>query len=809
MNRLFLICIAVFLSLSIPSFASGFGGDVAPLVDASCIQCHGAETETPLNLTTLGHDLSDRETFKTWEKIYERVRNREMPPRSEPRPKRAIVEGALGSLKVALVDANLAARGGQRTPLRRMTRLEYSYTIQDLLSIDEAVASALGRTLPAEADSGGFDTIAANQNMSALHVRSYLRAADEALDAALRIGPAPKSMWRKIDYKKSTNLHYMAITKNLGLSLVKELDDAYVAFIENGSTFTFHSSSEGYQVPTPGRYHVAFEAYPYQATSTIGLAVYKGKLGGGAASLNELLGAFDLVDDETLTFELTPYLRPGDLVSPVPFDLNRVGNPDKDGNIQNGYELEDYKGEGLALKSLSIEGPLYDEWPPASTRNTLVGVDFTDDGEILLTDEPYEHIIEIVDAFALRAFRRPLMDNESEAYASLAKPLLDEGRPFIEAVRVPLRAILSAPAFLYQTGEGDSLSDYAFASRLSYFLWRSMPDTELLAAAHFGLLADPEVLARQVNRMLDDPKSERFVKDFGGQAFRLYELKATAPDAGLYPEYDDRLGRAMALETEMFLSELVAENHEIGKLIDSDFTFVNRRLAKHYDLPDVLGQEMRKVRLPDDSPRGGLLTQASIHKITANGTTTSPIPRGNFVLANLLGQPAPPPPAGVEALEPDTRGTTTIREQLDAHRTDPVCASCHMTIDPPGFALESFNPIGGYRKNYRIAGKSRRYGDFVVPGPYKKGLEVDASGVTSDGDIFSGIQEYKEILLRTETEQVARNFASKLLVFATGAEIEFADRDSVEEIVSKGRDTDYPIRSMIHHVVQSDLFGRP
>ena len=223
-------------------------------------------------------------------------------------------------------------------------------------------------------------------------------------------------------------------------------------------------------------------------------------------------------------------------------------------------------------------------------------------------------------------------------------------------------------------------------------------------------------------------------------------------------------------------------------------------------MPGVDGQQMRKVSLPADSPRGGLLTQAAIHKVTSNGTTTSPIPRGNFVLANLLGQPAPPPPAGVSALEPDTRGTTTIREQLDAHRSSPVCANCHRTIDPPGFALESFDPIGGFRTRYRVPGGMMTFGGNTSPAPYKQGAPVDASGVTPGGDAFSDIEEYKALLLDREIEQVARHLASQLIVFATGAEIEFADRDGVEHMLAELGDREYPIRAMIHQVVTSDLF---
>ena len=352
------------------------------------------------------------------------------------------------------------------------------------------------------------------------------------------------------------------------------------------------------------------------------------------------------------------------------------------------------------------------------------------------------------------------------------------------------------------------LNDFALASRLSYFVWRSMPDAELFDVARKGRLSDLMTLAQQVDRMLDDAKSQRFIKDFVGQAFRLYELKATTPDRGLYPEFDERLGQAMVRETELFLGELIAENHGVANLIDADFTFLNRRLAEHYAITGVEGQQMRKVTLPNGSRRGGLLTQASILKITANGTTTSPVPRGNFVLANLLGRPAPPPPPGIGNLEPDTRGTKTIRQQLDAHRNSRECASCHRKIDPPGFALESFDPIGGFRTHYRVSGGEVKRGVFTVAAPFRLGRPVDPSGVTSEGDTFSGIGEYKQILLRNEVDQVARHLAARLLVFSTGAEIEFADRDAVERIVARGRKQGHPITTMIHEVVHSDLFRR-
>ncbi|MDA1094911.1 MAG: DUF1592 domain-containing protein [Acidobacteria bacterium] len=780
--------------------------DVAPLVETSCLRCHGARTVTPLNLERLGFDLTDHDTFQSWQRVFERVDAGDMPPRGAPRPDATVVKTALASLERALVDANLAARDGQRTPLRRLTRLEYGYTIQDLLHVDEAVGAELATLLPAEADSGGFDTVAVNQSMSPLHVRSYLEAADRALDAALVVGPPPAVQDRRLDYATSKYLASMVDCDFLACGAIMPADGGYVTVSNVASTFMFHSMAEGFGVAYPGRYRVSVDAQRYQADSPVTLTLYRGSRPGAAASLDELIGELDLVGDETGTLTVTPFLRPGDLLAPNLSDHDFPPEDNPDGYFVPEKHVRDYTGEGLVLKSMTIQGPLFETWPPTSTRALLPGIDFDEDGYIQLSKAPAEHLDDIVERFATRAFRRPLHDGELETYTSLAEAPLAEGRPFVEVVRVPLRAILSAPPFLYQAGTPGKLDDHALATRLSYFLWRSMPDDTLRHLANQGRLSEPSVLKQQVDRMLDDEKTQRFVKDFAGQAFRLYELRATSPDPGLYPEYDDRLAVAMERETQLFLAELVAGDHGVGGLVDTDFTFLNRRLAEHYGVPGVEGQQMRKVALPPDSPRGGLLTHASILKITANGTSTSPIPRGNFVLDNLLGRPAPPPPPGVGTIEPDTRGTTTIREQLDAHRASPTCANCHRKIDPPGFALESFDPIGGFRTTYRASGGMTQYGEFTLPAPYTEGPPVDTSGVTPDGDTFTGIDEYKRLLLSREIDQVARHLVSQLLVYATGAEIGFADRDGVERIVTQTADQGYPLRKMIHAVVHSDLF---
>jgi hypothetical protein len=449
-----------------------------------------------------------------------------------------------------------------------------------------------------------------------------------------------------------------------------------------------------------------------------------------------------------------------------------------------------------------------------STRKLLRGVELVERGDRrgfvpTLKKEPLEHVKEIVEGLAPALFRRPLKDDEADLFIGLAKPALEEGRSFEQALRIPLRALLSSPQFLFHAGDPGQLDDHALASRLSYFLWRSLPDEELFRLAREKKLSDSKTLAAQVDRMLADEKSMRFVRDFLGQWLGLHQIDATTPDDKLYPEYDDVLRQAMLRESELFFQELIVENLPVRNLIDSEFTYLNGRLARHYGIRGLTGEQFRKVSLPADSVRGGFLTQASVLKVTANGTVTSPVKRGAFVLTTLLGKPPSPPPADVGSIEPDTRGTTTIRETLDAHRNVKSCARCHREIDPPGFALECFDPIGGYRTRYRSTGKgdwSKRilFGRRVYE--YKEGRQVDATGVTAGGKQFAGIRDFKRLLLAQE-EDVARNLLSNLMVYATGGEIQFADREELDELLERSREDQYPIRTMIHQVVQSEIFN--
>jgi hypothetical protein len=332
-----------------------------------------------------------------------------------------------------------------------------------------------------------------------------------------------------------------------------------------------------------------------------------------------------------------------------------------------------------------------------------------------------------------------------------------------------------------------------------------MPDEELLALAEEKRLSRTETLRGQVERMLKSPKAAAFVSNFCGQWLGLRDIDATAPNTFLYPEFDEMLKVSMVKETELFFTELLKHDLSAMNLVASDFSMLNGRLARHYGIPGVEGLwEFRKVSLPEGSHRGGVMTMASVLKVTANGTTTSPITRGVWVLERILGTPPARPPANVPPLEPDIRGATTIREQLAKHRENGACASCHSKIDPPGFALESFDVIGNWRDYYRVT-PSARVAKPIPGKQYLQGQDVDPTGETPGGGEFQNIDEFKQLLLK-EKDQIARALTTRLATYATGAAPEAADKREIDEIVARARAKDYGLRTLVHEVVQSRMF---
>ena len=801
-----LLCLAVPLHAQPEEFVTA----MQPLIDAACIQCHDENTETRLNFAALGDELSDAETFRVWESIYDRIERGEMPPASEPRPDKQLLANAVASLKKRLHDTSLAVQQtAGRVPSRRLTRTEYENTLHDLLGI----GGDLAKYLPPENESGAFDVVAATQEMSSVHVRGLLTAADLALDEAIQLGKKPPMAKRKIDYFNSRYIQ-MWVDREVrrGGGTIFKTDTDVVTF--RGENFVFRSDVNGFIPPVAGRYRITVKAAAYQPRSSITVSL---KLQNDTQGDSELFAAWDLAGEDYRELETTKFLRPDDYIYVSADELE----PAPDGKvIYNGQPASTFGGEGVKIRRVTVEGPLETTWPPERTRKLFFGVEWKARGAIVnffqqgsafepeLAQSPLEHVRRIVSEFAPRAFRRNVSDEEIDGLLQLAKLSVDEKRDFVQSVRIPLRAILVSPQLLFLAGEAGRLNDVELASRLSYFLWRSLPDDELLRLADNGKLSDADVLTEQVDRMLNDPKCERFVHDFLDQWLELDRIDATTPDAYLYPEYDDVLRRAMLAETREFFAHLIEENLSVENLVNSDFTFLNRKLAEHYGIENVAGEKMRKVTLDPMSVRGGILTHASIAKVTANGTVTTPVKRGNFVLTNLLGLPPNPPPPSVGSIEPDTRGATTIRETLLKHQSVEACAVCHRRIDPPGFALECFDPVGTFRDRYRNSKGIKRElnaGLRFLHKDYNPGLRVDTSGTTEEGLRFKGIRDYKKHL-RQSTEQVARNFIFRLIAFSTGGEVVFADREVVERILRETQKDGYPLRTLIHQVIASRLF---
>ena len=540
------------------------------------------------------------------------------------------------------------------------------------------------------------------------------------------------------------------------------------------------------------------------------------------------LATFDLPGEWTeLTAEV--HLNTGEEVTlHIPTMTDRSGS----------WSKSDYSGPAVVLDWFEVEGPLGPDgspaaWPTAGYRRLfgdLPVVPWTADRgaipppevEVLkaggkkwpkLKDPPKDlrltvaSVDPVADArrllaeFLPAAFRRPLSEGELDRYLALVTTRLEEGATFEEALFTGYTAALCSPDFLLVGRRPGEPADFALAERLTLFLWRSVPDAELLALAAAGSLTDPAELERQAERLLADPRSDRLIEDLAGQWLGLRSLTETLPDGRLYPEFGPLLEASMRAETLAFLRTMRDENLPARVLVDSDFALLNGPLADLYGVPGVEGVDLRPVALPDDGPgatRGGLLGQAAVLKVTADGTNTSPVRRGAWVLDRLLGTPSPPPPPNVPAVEPDTRGAVTMRQLLEKHRADPGCAACHAKLDPPGFALEQFDAIGGLRDRYRV---------YDGRDGFKDGPPVDAAGETADGRTFDGVDDFRALLL-TDERQLARNLARRLLLFALAEDPTFTDRSAVEAILDETEPSGWGFRSLILAVVRSDAFRR-
>jgi hypothetical protein len=786
--------VAALVAFAAPALAAGTPAvpdHAREFLAAHCVGCHGAvKPKGGLRLDDLTADFADAGTRGRWLAVRNRVTAGEMPPREKPRPAADRVR-ALGEWiadRAAAADAARRAAEG-RVVRRRLNRVEYENTVRDLLGID----AELKDLLPPDATAGGFDTNADAHHLSSFLMDRYLDAADRALAVAIANGPRPK------EFKKRLSLKDERTVKTPSERVFRSLDDGVVMF--TSSAWQAITLNQFYP-PDRGRYRFRISAQAFQSGGKpVAFRVEAGPMLMGTK--NHLVGYFDAPADEPKVFEFVDALEARSSIRILPYGLTSAQAVHKVG-------ADAWDGPGLAVQWVEVEGPLHESWPPASHRRLFgdlpQGPDPNNRYRLEVTSkDPEANADRILRTFARRAFRRPVADADVKPLLALVKTRLADGSTFEQAVRVGLKAVLVAPDFLFLRERPGKLDDFALASRLSYFLWSTTPDDELMRLAEGKKLADPATLRAQVERLLNDPRAAAFTENFVGQWLGLRDIDATAPDFLLYPEFDDLLKASMLRETHLFFDDLLKNDRSVVNAVASDFSYLNGRLAKHYGIPGVEGQEFRKVTLPPGSHRGGFLTMASVLKVTANGTNTSPVVRGAWVMDRILGTPPAPPPAGVPAVEPDIRGATTIREQLAKHRQVESCAACHKTIDPPGFALENFDVIGGWRENYRSLGRGE---SVTVDGrrmPYHRGPKVDPADVLADGQKFRDIDELKALLIR-DKDQLARALAEKLVAYGTGAPPTAPDRPAVDEVVRKARESGYGLRTLVHAVGQSPVF---
>ncbi|MFN0052309.1 MAG: DUF1592 domain-containing protein [Planctomycetales bacterium] len=791
--------------------APAWDAPVQALLTEYCQGCHtGKQVKGGFHLDLLRSDLEARGSSQAWGRALRQLQKGTMPPRDEPQlaseERQQLVEQIDRRLKQA--EASRRAAEG-RVVLRRLNRVEYERTVCDLLGIE----AELKELLPLDTAAHGFDNIGEALHVSSFLMERYLEAADVALDMAIANRPQPPR--RNTRY----HLHETHVVKNASERV----------FRRDGETVVLFSSSPWQSVglspfypPDRGHYRFRISASARQSAGKpvtyrvdAGLMLMTGKM--------HLVGYYDAPAEESAVIEFVDRLEPRNTIRITPYGLASAQVVDKVG-------ADEFDGPGLAVDWVDVDGPIHEEWPPASHRRIFGDLpqapapQFNQPDRLeVVSEHPLQDAEAILRRFIRRAFRRPVTDEEVRPFVQLVESRLQDQQSFEQALRVGLTAVLVSPQFLFLRERPGRLDDVALANRLSYFLWNTMPDDQLLAVAEQGAplssasdqtsgeavpLHEPAILRRQVERLLDDPKAQAFVENFVGQWLGLRDLDATEPSHLLHPEFDDLLKVSMLREVELFFAEVLRSDLPVTQFVASDFSLLNGRLARHYGIPGVQGFAFRKHPLPPEAHRGGVLTMAAVLKVTANGTNTSPVTRGAWVLDRILGIPPPPPPENVAALEPDIRGATTIREQLAKHRQMTACQGCHALIDPPGFALESFDVIGGWRDRYRQVGWFRGAEEVTIDGrrmPYYVGLHVDPSDVLADGRSFRDIDELKSLLLK-DPAQIARALTVRLVTYATGGPPETADQPLIDDIVARAREANYGFRALIHAVVQSDLF---
>lgn len=749
------------------------------LLDQYCVTCHNQRLKTAGLMLDQADVSNPAANPELWEKVIKKLQAGAMPPPGRPRPDPSESGSLLEALEAPLDAAAAAKPNPGRFILHRLNRTEYANSIRDLLALDVDVSSLL----PPDDESYGFDNIADVLGVSPALLEQYVNASEKISRLAIgdmSISPVAQTYRTRPDLSQDQQVEGLPLGTRGGL-LVRHnfpLDGEYVikAVLARNTVDVIRGLEEVHQIEFLMDGERVFQASiggkedtdvvtrnPGEGKSLIDARLQvKTKITAGPHTVGI---TFVKKDDAEFDYILQPFLRT--TLDPV----NEAGLPH--------------------LENLIVAGP-YNATGPGDTPSRR---------QVMLCKpaNPADELpcaTRILSTLARRAYRRPVTDADLKPILAFYEAGRRNGN-FDAGVERALRLILSNPQFLFRfehepdklaAGSVYRISDLELASRLSFFLWSSIPDDELLDAAIAGKLKDHAELDRQVKRMLADPRSESLVTDFSEQWLFLRNLRSVAPDPQTFPDFDDNLRQSMRRETEMFVDSIVREDHSVLDFLNADYTFVDERLARHYGIPNVYGGRFRRVKI-DDPARRGLLGQGSILAITGYSTRTSPVQRGKWILTNILGTPPPPPPPNVPALKENSEGgkPMSVRERLEAHRASPACSSCHAVMDPLGFALENFDAVGKWRDKG------------------EDGARIDASGALADGTRIDGPSSLREALL-ARSNQFASTLAEKLLTYALGRGLDYNDAPVVRKIAAQSASGNYKFSSLILGIVESAPF---
>ncbi|HEY3135220.1 MAG TPA: DUF1592 domain-containing protein [Blastocatellia bacterium] len=731
-----------------------------------------------------------------------------MPPKSQPRPDPQELKSVIGWIEGEFkrTDTPATARGTERVTVRRLNRAEYNYTVRDLLGVDLRPAD----NFPQDDSGYGFDNIADVLSLSPVLMEKYFAAAEQVARAAV-FGPEPikptmvklRSAGQRITPSLTPLLDYdttgLTLPNAIHITHRFPVDGEYILRVFLGGTRPLGSEPFYLALWIDGQQGQSVEFDPTRTAAFDDSE--KQDLGGKVQEFRAKLTAGDhwIAASILRLYEGLPVKYNGPNPSKKPPAQPPQFKPPPNLPAARLAEFKKRFEERLAafekapvnearLTSIEIGGP-YNQTKGPSLESTK---------KIYTCGHLNGHhgpqcARKIVMNLARRAFRRPVTTQEIDKLVSFVTLARNRGDSFEEGVCQSLQAMLVSPHFLFRIEQGgevsQAISDQELASRLSYFLWSSMPDDELMQLADRQTLHRPEVLESQVRRMLKDAKSRAVVENFGGQWLEIRKLESVKPDRQRFPTFDEYLRMSMRRETELFFENVIREDRSILDFIDADYTFVNERLAQLYKLPNVKGPEFRKVSLSSDTERGGVLTQAGILTVSSYATRTSPVLRGKWILEKILNAPPPPPLPDVPNLDESKIGSAaSLRQQLEAHRQNTTCASCHARMDPLGFGLENFDAIGAWRTQ-----------DGKFP--------IDASGELPDGRKFKGPGELKAIL-KADRNAFAEGLAEKLLIYALGRGLETNDKAAVERVVSSLAADHYRFSRLVIEIARSSPFQR-